>query len=414
MLVSNKKKNGGQNKKPQQTKKTTNPRHSSNNKFGVLAEEAEEGELNQQSKKGNAKPPNPKVFVNNSQQKVVQTSRGYARNRNVPNTYANTSAPQPAVLPSPRQNINSRGSTQPQGRGFAGGLLLLWNQSNINLEIVGHTSQSIHSKVKQGSDDLFITFSYVRPNLLAKTGFWENCSLFGNNIQGPWVILGDFNDIASTDGQWGSDTISNSSPQRFVDAFSLCGLLDMGFSGPKFTWCRSVGNKITQLRRLDRIFWIVRVQMAFPECKAATLPRVYSDHNPVLFIDEAGSPPDINTRPRCFEAMWLTRDDYSSIWREAAQSTNNNIVDIIVDLSEKSFPWNRNVFKYPSKNNPPLNRSWTDDPTVISLHINDFFTSLFRRTEREEYSDMSNINDCHKIPTAQANRLSRRAAPAEV
>nr|GMC87561.1 LINE-type retrotransposon LIb DNA [Ipomoea batatas]GME12087.1 LINE-type retrotransposon LIb DNA [Ipomoea batatas] len=51
-----------------------------------------------------------------------------------------------------------------------------------------------------------------------------------------------------------------------------------------------VGNTVRQLSRLDRVLW--NIQLTFPEAKAVVLPRLYSDHNPVLFIYEVGSPPD--------------------------------------------------------------------------------------------------------------------------
>nr|GLL33562.1 uncharacterized protein LOC109193506 [Ipomoea trifida] len=52
------------------------------------------------------------------------------------------------------------------------------------------------------------------------------------------------------------------------------------------------GNTVRQLSRLDRVLW--NIQLTFPEAKAVVLPRLYSDHNPVLFIYEVGSPPDRN------------------------------------------------------------------------------------------------------------------------
>ncbi|XP_031111750.1 uncharacterized protein LOC116015713 [Ipomoea triloba] len=170
--------------------------------------------------------------------------------------------------------------------------------------------------------DRFITFAYVRPNMLAKCRFWENCRTFASSIQGPWIVLGDLNDIATSEEQWGSSSINNNLLEKFVESYSACGFLDMGASGPKFTWYRFAGNRVTQMRRLDRVLWNINAQIEFLEAKVVILPRVCSNHNPVLFIEKAGSPPNRDIRPSRFEAAWLMREDYNLISEEAVERSN--------------------------------------------------------------------------------------------
>ncbi|XP_031120933.1 uncharacterized protein LOC116024172 [Ipomoea triloba] len=197
--------------------------------------------------------------------------------------------------------------------GFAGGLLLFWKQCQIDLEVIGHNSQAIHTKVDRWPGVCFFTFAYVRPNLQAKCRFWDYCKSLANTTQAPWCVLGDFNDIASSEEQWGSDSANPNQIQRFIDAFGDCNLIDRGAAGSNFTWYRYVGNQVTQMRRLDRVLWNMNAQLAFPEAKVAVLPRLHSDHSPIMFIEEAGSPPERSLRPFRFEAAWLTREDYNSI-----------------------------------------------------------------------------------------------------
>jgi len=152
---------------------------------------------------------------------------------------------------------------------------------------MAHTSQAIHTNMKRGVEVTFFTFAYVIPNILAKARFWEDCKRVGGTLSIPWVVMGDMNDIASRDEQWGSETIKNAN----LDAYSSCGLIDSGHSGKKFTWCRTPGNRVIQMHRLDRVLWNVEAQLAFPEGKTVALPRFSSDHNPILFIDVASTPP---------------------------------------------------------------------------------------------------------------------------
>lgn len=228
--------------------------------------------------------------------------------------------------------------------GFAGGLLLFWNQGRSNLDIISHSSQAIHTKWSLGPNDCFITFSYVKPNPLAKSRLWEECKAFGNSVHCPWLVLGDFNDISSTHEQWGSVSTNIRNIQRFVDAFGNCGLMNPGAAGPSFTWHRTAGNRVIQMRRLDKVLWNMNAQLAFPEAKVVNLPRLHSDHNPVLFIDEAGSPPERHIRPIRFEAAWLSRADYGIIWKDAMSNTNRSFDDITSEISTKTIQWNKNVF----------------------------------------------------------------------
>ncbi|XP_031108586.1 uncharacterized protein LOC116013065 [Ipomoea triloba] len=227
---------------------------------------------------------------------------------------------------------------------FAGGFLLFWKNDQIDLDIICHNSQAIHTRVKNGNSDRFITFAYVRPNMLAKCRLWENCRTFSSSIQGSWIVLDDFNDIASSEEQWGSSSVNSNLLQRFVDAYNGCGLMDPGTSGSKFTLCRFAGNRVFQMRRLDQMLWNVAAQLEFPEGKVVVLPRHFSDHNPIFFIEEAGRLPHINFLPFRFEAAWLSRNDYRTIWEDAIGGGDRPNEDVIRIVTQKSRNWNCNSF----------------------------------------------------------------------
>lgn len=65
-------------------------------------------------------------------------------------------------------------------------------------------------------------------------------------------MLGDFNDILSCDEKWGGNKPSNSRMFEFKNCLNACNMIDLGFSGPKFTWsnCHDVSSLI--MERLDR------------------------------------------------------------------------------------------------------------------------------------------------------------------
>lgn len=59
----------------------------------------------------------------------------------------------------------------------------------------------------------------------------------GHTISEPWLCIGDYNDILTTDEKNGRKPNSPGRMQRFRDMPNNCGFIDLGFRGPKFTWC---------------------------------------------------------------------------------------------------------------------------------------------------------------------------------
>jgi hypothetical protein len=53
----------------------------------------------------------------------------------------------------------------------------------------------------------------------------------------PWVCLGDFNEILENSEKVGGDTRSQGQMLAFRQALDCCDLSDLGYRGPKFTWC---------------------------------------------------------------------------------------------------------------------------------------------------------------------------------
>lgn len=78
-----------------------------------------------------------------------------------------------------------------------------------------------------GGNSFHISFAYVRPNPVAKDCFWRNCKSYADFGSGPWIIMGDFNDIATNDEQWGITMNNSMAMGRFVVAFDSCSLMDL-------------------------------------------------------------------------------------------------------------------------------------------------------------------------------------------
>jgi len=91
----------------------------------------------------------------------------------------------------------------------------------------------------------------------------------------------------------------------FRECIDQCGLMDLGFQGPQFTWSNknSIWYRNTK-ECLDRVLGNTEWKIHFPRTEIHHLPHTNSDHCPIL-LDTDPSPCRL-TKPFKFEQMWLT------------------------------------------------------------------------------------------------------------
>ena len=128
----------------------------------------------------------------------------------------------------------------------------------------------------------------------------------------PWVFFGDFNDMLAEKEKMGVLPLNTYRLNAFRDCIDNCGLMILGFHGPKFTWTNK--NPIWHRNikeHLDRGLGNAKWKLMFPRSKINHLPCTKSDHWPILLdID-----PLIHKLPKHFkfEQMWLTNPSFSTL-----------------------------------------------------------------------------------------------------
>ncbi|KAF7812763.1 ribonuclease H [Senna tora] len=127
--------------------------------------------------------------------------------------------------------------------------------------------------------------------------------------------------------------------KNFIDA---CGLLDLGFVDQKFMWCNKRGNGRLVFERLDRFLANAAWLNLFPEAQNTHLPRIKSDHIPLIL----NTYPILNhhyNRPFRCERVWLSQLEFINLAENSWKNTNS-IANGLNQIREQAVIWNKTTF----------------------------------------------------------------------
>ena len=132
--------------------------------------------------------------------------------------------------------------------GFSGGIWLLWS-SHVNVTIAQSHHQFIHAEIKwvKHGKSTFLTAVYGSPSPSTRERLWYDLSGLMSNTSGNWLLAGDFNAVLTSQERRGGRSSQCKGNKSFISFVESHSLVDLGFSGPQFTWRRG-----TLFARLDR------------------------------------------------------------------------------------------------------------------------------------------------------------------
>ncbi|XP_075649855.1 uncharacterized protein LOC142620359 [Castanea sativa] len=176
--------------------------------------------------------------------------------------------------------------------GLRGGLALLW-RDNVEIDVQTSSPHHIDALINQNGVVWRFTRFYGHPETSKREEFWELMRQLHVSHSLPWLLIGDFNEILHSDEYWGSGSRPFHQIAEFTRVVDDCSLIDLGYRGPKFTWCnrRFEGNLV--YARLDWGLHNLEWMQLFPQSKLSHVPFGFSDHMALLVklqTDVATSP----------------------------------------------------------------------------------------------------------------------------
>ncbi|KAH0642636.1 hypothetical protein KY289_033610 [Solanum tuberosum] len=181
-----------------------------------------------------------------------------------------------------------------------------------------------------GDNGILSVFSivYAKTESKPREPLCDDLRRLANSINQPWCIFGDFNCITEASEKQGGR------PQKampFINCIVDCDLIDMGYSGPIHTWCNDWASEKIIWKRLNRALYNNHIWATkFPNSSLVHLPRVDSDHAPLLINLHTAKVPSIKIKDQ--SGQWI--EDEDQIAEEAVTfyenlfTENNHVKDI--------------------------------------------------------------------------------------
>lgn len=172
---------------------------------------------------------------------------------------------------------------------------------------VGQHSVTIFLEEVNFASQCTFTGIYASCDRKLRRELWkELAAVYGLNSQ-PWVIGGDFNVIRFEDEKKGNARNTRVMRDFSIIISELC-LMDSPLHGGSFAWFKGENNQSAS--RIDRFLSSESWDEQFKLIKQRVLPRVASDHCPILL--ECGDWSKGNDYFK-FEDTWLEHKDFSDL-----------------------------------------------------------------------------------------------------
>jgi hypothetical protein len=206
-------------------------------------------------------------------------------------------------------------------KGRNGGLLLLW-KLEVQLETQNYSCRHINAVMHKGSNELVwkITCFYGHPKAAKREEAWNLRRFLSRMDPIPWMCVGDFNEILVSSEKTSSSICPYHQMRAFQLALEDCNLSDLGFSGPKYTWCNGRYGDDFSRERLDMAVANVEWIQYFNTVKVEVLARVVSDRHPLPIHFSKSQVVRWNKYNAFrYEASWFTRPNFSNVFKQAWQ-----------------------------------------------------------------------------------------------
>ncbi|XP_031112081.1 uncharacterized protein LOC116016057 [Ipomoea triloba] len=226
--------------------------------------------------------------------------------------------------------------------GFSGGIWLLW-RNNITVDIIATNSQFVLTNITKGNERVgLVYFVYGSPSHYLRNKLWDSLSNDHLPLNDEWITVGDYNAVTCMEDVSNKDNFHNHRCPGMRHWIFKEGLIDIGFVGARYTWTRGRESSTFTGARLDRALCNLEWMLKHPNTKVSHLPRVCSDHSPLLI--EIGEPTAARKNYNFqFQTTWSRHPDFTRLVKQGWNG-DKAILENILNMRISCMEWSRETF----------------------------------------------------------------------
>jgi hypothetical protein len=203
--------------------------------------------------------------------------------------------------------------------GRSGGLALFW-KNEFNVIIQNYSRRHINAVIKIPDSGLEWKFTgfYKHLETVKRKEAWSLLRHLRTFSPMPWLCVGDFNEVLTDSEKFRGARKPWGQMADFRSKLEHYSLSDLGFSGPKFTWCNyQNGHQFTK-ERLDRATTNHEWCDIFPFFQVGILVARSSNRTP-LYVSFATNEVNVPKKKQLFryEACWERKKEFKEVIKKA-------------------------------------------------------------------------------------------------
>lgn len=217
---------------------------------------------------------------------------------------------------------------------------MLW-ANEISVSVLETSFSFIVAKVQLGpaAKPWLIFAAYGDCDDRRNDEIWRKLSDYATNNDLPVCAIGDFNCITGQNEKQGGSQIVKAKHKKFRSFLQRAGLIDLGFSGPAYTWANNQQGMALILERLDRAVVTAEWINLYPNSKVFHIPNYSSDHLPILLRTE----PKPRRKAKSFRVKqwWASHHDFQDVCAKASQNGGQSWSQLCDSFRNEVLVWGK-------------------------------------------------------------------------
>ncbi|XP_056695810.1 uncharacterized protein [Spinacia oleracea] len=212
--------------------------------------------------------------------------------------------------------IGFSGQLRVDAQGFSGGIWLFYRVEEVTVTLFDSHTQHLTVEIRRVGDEPWLFSAiYASPESSLRRELWSELENIRNRYSGPWLLACDFNETKSMEER----------------------------NGPDHTWFRGNSSETFKSARLDRGLCNDAWRIRFEEGSLRNIPKLKSDHCPILISTTGFAPIPSTVRPFRFQAAWMNHAKFEEFVHVNWKSTEP-LIPFLKVFADQLNEWNRLVF----------------------------------------------------------------------